>query len=207
MAFINDNPPPATVVLISGDRDFAYLLSTVRWRKHNVVLISNSSMTHESLIAQASVTYDWKSDILKAQPPPKPPLFRYQTLLSFATPIIPRKSENLSNAHPICLPNGCVSPVTQCLTLPPRPASATTVDTTPPRRASLLSNPPFVESEVVPMPPKAGTPTEAAPDSIPPNLTPDDWIEAGLVGGSVTVNVHITVIHPILIGSCLTRNN
>ena len=53
MAFINDNPPPATTVLISSDRDFAYLLSTVRWRKYNVVLISNSFMTHESLTAQA----------------------------------------------------------------------------------------------------------------------------------------------------------
>ena len=73
MAFIKDNPPPTTIILISGDRDFAYLLSTIRWRKYNVVLITNSFMTHESLTAPASFVYDWQSDVLKTRPPSKLP--------------------------------------------------------------------------------------------------------------------------------------
>lgn len=39
MAFALDNPPPATIVLISGDRDFVYALSTLRNRRYNIVLI------------------------------------------------------------------------------------------------------------------------------------------------------------------------
>ena len=41
---------------VHGDHDFAYLLSTVGWRKYNVVL-SNSSTIHESLAALASYVY------------------------------------------------------------------------------------------------------------------------------------------------------
>lgn len=68
MAFIKDTPAPATIILISGDRDFAYLLSTLRWRQYHVVLISNTFMTHESLSTQANVTFDWQSDVLKSRP-------------------------------------------------------------------------------------------------------------------------------------------
>jgi NYN domain len=67
MAFIKDNPAPATVVLISGDRDFAYLLSTIRWRQYSVVLVSNTFMTHDSLSNQANVTFDWQADVLKTR--------------------------------------------------------------------------------------------------------------------------------------------
>ena len=76
MAFIKDNSPPTTVVLISSGRDFTYLLSTIRWRNYNIVLISNSFMTHESPVVQASAVYDWQSDILGVRPPPKLPLLR-----------------------------------------------------------------------------------------------------------------------------------
>jgi hypothetical protein len=68
MAFVKDNPAPATIILISGDRDFAYLLSTIRWRQYHVVLVSNTFMTHESLSSQANVAFDWQSDILKTRP-------------------------------------------------------------------------------------------------------------------------------------------
>ena len=200
MAFIKDNPPPATVILISGDRDFAYLLSTVRWRKYNVVLISNSFMTHESLTAQASVVYDWKSDVLKTRPPPKPPLPGSQALFSVASLTTPQLSDNLPefDAHPVGLPKGRVAPTVQPFTLSPRPIDTISIRTIRPRRATLPSSALSVESEATPVPPKAGTPVEAASASIPMNPTPDDWIVADLAGGSNMVYpsiVHGTVVN------------
>jgi len=194
MAFIKDNPPPATVILISGDRDFAYLLSTVRWRKYNVVLISNSFMTHESLTVQASVVYDWKSDILKTRPPSKPPAMPgSQNLSSIASLTTPQESDNLpeSDVHAVDPPNERVAP----LTPPPRPASAVAntiaTSTTRPRRATLPSNALSMESDVMRMPPKAGTHAKTASASIPSNSTSDDWIEADYTGGS-------TMVHPLI---------
>ena len=195
MAFIKDNPPSATVILISGDRDFAYLLSTVRWRKYNVVLISNSFMTHESLTAQASVVYDWKSDVLKTRPPPKPPLPGSQTLSSIASLTTPQESDNLSesDAHAVDPPNERVAATIQSITPPPRPASTVAntiaISTVRPRRATLPSNVSSVESEAIRMPPKAGTHAKTASASSPSNSSSDDWIEADLTGGSTMVHI------------------
>jgi len=193
MAFIKDNSPPATIILISGDRDFAYLLSTIRWRKYNVVLISNSFMTHESLTIQASVTYDWKSDILKTRPPPKPPSPGSQTSTSLASLTTPQQSDSSheSGIRAVDPPNERVAPTVQSLTPPPRPAStvASTVatSTTRPRRATLPSNALSVDSDAMRMPPKAGTHAKTASASIPSNPTSDDWIEADFTGGSTMV--------------------
>jgi len=187
MAFIKDNPPPATVILISGDRDFAYLLSTVRWRKYNVVLISNSSMTHESLTVQASVVCDWKSDILKGRPSYKPPLFRSQ------------ESDNLpeSDFHLVGLPNERVAPAILPLTPPPRPASTATTNTVRSRRATPLPDVRPMELEATPMPPKTGTSVDVASAGIPMNHMSDDWIVAGLAGGSTMV--HLSIVHGIVV--------
>ena len=195
MAFIKDNPPPATVILISGDRDFAYLLSTVRWRKYNVVLISNSFMTHESLTVQASVVYDWKSDILKTRPPPKPPAPGSQTLSSIASLTTPQELNNLpeSDVHTVDSLNERVAPTVQPSTPPPRPASTVAntvaVNTTRPRSATLPSNASSVDSEAMGLPPKAGTHAKTASAGIPSNPISDDWVEADLTGGS-------TMVHP-----------
>ena len=193
MAFIKDNPPPATVILISGDRDFAYLLSTVRWRKYNVVLISNSFMTHESLTAQASALYDWKSDILKTRPPSKPPLLGPQNFSSVASLTSPQESDNLRepDPHPVGLPNERVAPAIKPLTLSPRPASTATITPTRPMRATLPPDAASVELEATHVPPKAGTPAEATPASIPMNPTSNDWIVAGLAGDSTMVHLSI----------------
>ena len=208
MAFIKDNPPPATIILISGDRDFAYLLSTVRWRKYNVVLISNSFMTHESLTVQASVVYDWKSDILKTQPSSKPlALPGSQTFPSVASLTTPRESDNRSESS---LSNERVAPAIQPMTPPPRPASTAAITTTRPRRATILSDAPSMEFEPTPIPPKAGTPTNSASPSIPTNPTPDGWIVANLVGGSTIVRplvVQGVAVDLVSTGSCLAWGN
>ena len=195
MAFIKDTPPPATVILISGDRDFAYLLSTVRWRKYGVVLISNSFMTHESLTVQASAVYDWKSDILKTRPSSKPPLLGSHTLSSVASLTTPQESDNLpeSDVHAAGHPYERVTPVIQSSTLSPRPVGTTTIGTVgtictaPPPDAQLME----LEGEATLMTPRAGTPTEAASASSPMNAAPDDCIAADSVGGQTTVQLSI----------------
>ena len=201
MAFIKDNPAPATIILISGDRDFAYLLSTIRWRKYNVVLISNSFMTHESLTAQASVVYDWQSDVLKTRLPSKLPLLgsRRETLSSvafLATPQEPYNSHG-SYVHAVGLPNEHITPVIQPLALSPRPVSITTISTIRPTRATPPLDAPFVESEATPMPPKAEILAEAACTSVPMTPTSDGWIVADLTSESAMV--HPPTIHGAVI--------
>ena len=63
LAHAIDNPAPSTIVLISGDRDFAYALSILRLRRYNIVLITLSN-AHPSLKAQASLCFDWISDVI-----------------------------------------------------------------------------------------------------------------------------------------------
>ncbi|KAF9466396.1 NYN domain-containing protein [Collybia nuda] len=63
LAHAIDNPPPATIILISGDRDFAYAVSILRSRRYRVVIISLGGV-HMSLRAHASVFLDWNADVL-----------------------------------------------------------------------------------------------------------------------------------------------
>ncbi|KAJ3842549.1 limkain-b1-type NYN domain-containing protein, partial [Lentinula raphanica] len=66
LAFAMDNPSgPATVtiMLISGDRDFAYALSTLQLRKYNIIVVAPSTI-HASLRAQTSTFFDWDEKIL-----------------------------------------------------------------------------------------------------------------------------------------------
>ncbi|TFK42910.1 NYN domain-containing protein [Crucibulum laeve] len=63
LAHAIDNPAPSTIILISGDRDFAYAISVLRMRRYRVVLVTLPN-AHASLISQASVCLDWNSDIL-----------------------------------------------------------------------------------------------------------------------------------------------
>ncbi|KAG1891527.1 NYN domain-containing protein [Suillus subluteus] len=65
LAFSNDHPPPATIILIAGDRDYAYAVSTLRLRQYNVVLIVPPAPNiPQSLESQASVVVDWNFAIL-----------------------------------------------------------------------------------------------------------------------------------------------
>ena len=63
LAYAIDNPAPSTIVLISGDRDFAYALSILRLRRYQVVLVTLPT-AHPSLTSQASICFDWLNDIL-----------------------------------------------------------------------------------------------------------------------------------------------
>ena len=201
MAFIKDNSPPATIILISGDRDFAYLLSTLRWRKYKVVLISNSFMTHESLTAQASVVYDWQSEILKAQPTSKLPLLRpfrgSSPSVAFLT--TPQESVNpsVSEARAIGFPEDHVAHAIQPLVLSPRSVSITTINTVRPVHATLPPDIPLVESDTTPIPARAEIPAEAASVDIPMTPTSGDWIVADLMSESAMVL--LSIVHSVVI--------
>ena len=63
LEFAMDTPPPTTIVLISGDRDFAYVLSKMRLRRCTVVLVCPAQV-HPSLTNQADFVLDWASEVL-----------------------------------------------------------------------------------------------------------------------------------------------
>ena len=200
MAFIKDNSPPATIILISGDRDFAYLLSTIRWRKYNVVLISNSFMTHESLTAQASIVYDWQSDILKARPPSKLPVLRSRREASSSVAFLttPQESGNFpeSDVHAFGFSNEPITPAIQPLVLSPRPVSIATISTIRPTHTPLPPDTPFVESDATPIPHKVEIPAEATASSVPMTPTSDDWIVADLTSESAMV--HLSIVRGVI---------
>ena len=193
MAFIKDNPSPATIILISGDRDFAYLLSTIRWRKYNVVLICNSFMTHESLTAQASVLYDWQSDILKRSPGSKPPLPRPRRVtVSSATAHAASQEFDIhpeSDVRDVGLANGHLTPATQPLVLPSYPLGMVPDGPTNPRHVPLPPNTLLAEPETTPMPPKVETSAEAVSSSIPSGR-----IVADLASEPTTVRLQLHVV-------------
>jgi uncharacterized LabA/DUF88 family protein len=63
MAYAIDYPAPATIVLISGDRDFVYALSVLRLGRYRIILMASRSV-HTSLVPLASLYADWDVDIL-----------------------------------------------------------------------------------------------------------------------------------------------
>ncbi|KAI5899957.1 uncharacterized protein SCHCODRAFT_02024849 [Schizophyllum commune H4-8] len=66
LVFALREPAPSTVVLVSGDRDFAYTASILRQRGINVVLVCHARPgPHRSLAAQVSECVDWNQTILK----------------------------------------------------------------------------------------------------------------------------------------------
>lgn len=64
LAYAIDTPAPATVVLISGDRDFVYAVSVLRLRRYRVVVVAPPT-AHISLISQASEVLDWDYEVLE----------------------------------------------------------------------------------------------------------------------------------------------
>ncbi|GBE82453.1 hypothetical protein SCP_0408370 [Sparassis crispa] len=63
LTYAIDTPAPATLLLITGDRDFVYAVSVLRLRRYRVVLVAPNA-THASLKSQASEVLDWDCDIL-----------------------------------------------------------------------------------------------------------------------------------------------
>ncbi|KAJ3042214.1 hypothetical protein HDV00_007924 [Rhizophlyctis rosea] len=104
LAFAIDHPPPATIVLISGDRDFVYALSTLRNRRYNIILIVPNKGASVILKSQANAILEWRYDVINVdvsaafapstEPPPLPtqpqppliPLTRSGSVPTFGEP-------------------------------------------------------------------------------------------------------------------------
>lgn len=65
LAYAIDVPPPSTIVLITGDRDFAYALSVLKLRRYHIVLITLPN-AHTTITYQASQCFDWIQDVINA---------------------------------------------------------------------------------------------------------------------------------------------
>ncbi|KAH8117392.1 NYN domain-containing protein [Phellopilus nigrolimitatus] len=64
LAFAIDSPAPATIVLITGDRDFAYAAAILRLRGYEVIIIASSFIAHASLKSQGCRLYDWQKVVV-----------------------------------------------------------------------------------------------------------------------------------------------
>ncbi|KAI0362703.1 DUF537-domain-containing protein [Trametes cingulata] len=67
MAHAIDNPAPATIILISGDRDFVYAVSILSLRQYRIVLLA-PRCAHGGLKGQADAVYNWPEDFLPELP-------------------------------------------------------------------------------------------------------------------------------------------
>ena len=67
LAYAIDVPSPSTIVLITGDRDFAYALSVLKLRRYHVVLITLPN-AHTTITYQASQCFDWIQDVINSPP-------------------------------------------------------------------------------------------------------------------------------------------
>ena len=63
LAFAIDNRAPATVVLITGDRDFAYAISLLKLRGYNTLVVVPFA-AHASLKMQANKVLQWQGEVL-----------------------------------------------------------------------------------------------------------------------------------------------
>ena len=59
--FAVDNQPPATIILITGDRDFAYSIAQLSQRGYFIGLVIPSQGAPDELRAQANVIIEWRS--------------------------------------------------------------------------------------------------------------------------------------------------
>ncbi|KIO25037.1 hypothetical protein M407DRAFT_8598 [Tulasnella calospora MUT 4182] len=58
MAFAYDNPLPSAIILISGDKDFAYAISVLRSQLYSVILVHRGSDVSPNLVAQPNIAID-----------------------------------------------------------------------------------------------------------------------------------------------------
>lgn len=61
--WVVENPPPANIMLISGDIDFSDALHRLRMRRYNI-LLAHPQKISPSLVASAKTAWLWRSLLL-----------------------------------------------------------------------------------------------------------------------------------------------
>ncbi|OSD02824.1 hypothetical protein PYCCODRAFT_309673 [Trametes coccinea BRFM310] len=90
LTYAIDNPAPATIILISGDRDFVYAVSVLRLRRYRVVVVAPFT-AHDSLKSQATAVLDWQADIMRKTTTRSQAPEAYQALADDAQQRSPRR--------------------------------------------------------------------------------------------------------------------
>ncbi|KAI0797756.1 NYN domain-containing protein [Abortiporus biennis] len=139
-AFALNNPSPATFIVITGDGDFVYAISTLRNLKYKVVIITPQT-GHQCLKGVAgsedTPTYDWDLDILRRTPRGSPyrgtPSTADRTLVSEydngkapTTPITNSPIEPRARRRGNSFRDIAQAPMLRTPPVPPRPLMATT---------------------------------------------------------------------------------
>lgn len=70
LAFALDNESPATIILLSGDKDFVYALSILGLRKYHTVVIAPKH-AHSNFKHRASEVLDWDALVVRKQDAPR----------------------------------------------------------------------------------------------------------------------------------------
>ena len=160
MAHALDTPAPATIILISGDRDFVYVVSILALRQYRIVVINPNASAHTRLRNQAEAVYRWPDDFLSDSshptssvasgpgiPPPRGPNKNVPSILDDfgTTPASQRGSASMSGVF--------------TLQLLPTQSPGASIPPTPPAPISPTSTPP--ESSM--LPDKSNIPPEFKP--------------------------------------------
>ncbi|KIY51104.1 hypothetical protein FISHEDRAFT_71397 [Fistulina hepatica ATCC 64428] len=121
-----DNPAPATIVLVSGDRDFSYVVAILRQRRYYVVVISPRppSVTH-SLRWQASELIEWDTIAPPLQPSTPP------TLASQPGGVFPEIDPVKPHSSSPQMPPHVTPPQPSSPTAPSEPVSGSFAEATP----------------------------------------------------------------------------
>ena len=61
VSWVLDNPPPAHILLISGDAGFASVLHQLRLKQYNVLLACPRGYINAGLLSAAAAVFDWSS--------------------------------------------------------------------------------------------------------------------------------------------------
>ena len=114
MMFAVDNSPPQILVLISGDRDYAYPLAKLRLRGYEVILLIPPVGAHPTLQAQADRIIDWhdlakgdqfedstiKEPLIKIQFEPLVATLQHLSDLGTVKPLFSHVGEYLARKYP-----------------------------------------------------------------------------------------------------------
>lgn len=170
MAFAGDTPAPATIVVITGDGDFIYAISTLRLRRYRIILLAPQN-SKPALKSQATAFYAWPQDVLSGELPvpglPPPPTSSRPSISSTGHPALrpytPRFADRLPpgpgwlpwrhtssvQGHAKAEPTSGVAPWKQCSIVRDRCSCDTIIALTMAfhlrnQGHSLLARPPYV---------------------------------------------------------------
>ncbi|KAL0563605.1 hypothetical protein V5O48_018459 [Marasmius crinis-equi] len=206
---IDNDSEGLTMILISGDRDFAYPISVLRLRMYQVVLISPSiPCSHLSLRAQASACLDWNAVILANLADDRTTVFvesSTDTPRSTPSTVVPLPCDN--NTRSRYIPTAPFRPSTDCAQdLDPVarvvPSAESPLQTTTPLATDIEIVPPVYTAAIVPATDPTPIPTSVPPSSLTTSPPPPEPVALGPIGQHIYAGLKCTASPPDEIPPC-----